>query len=203
MSGNNKGLSVAGFLMLATWLVLAQQNNAIAVPGPDAVIVVNSSSQPVPVSHQGPVTIAGDVAVNNLPAVQQVAGSVEVSNLPVVQQIAGEVTVSRPAVRFGHGFISFESGFPRSVEFPADVVVTDVVLDRAALSGDADVCDVWLFANEGGFFAPVAILRPSTTQRTVELHLQTGFGSDAGTTRGLFLNADCRIRFFWTGHTVE
>lgn len=203
MSGNNKSLSVAGFLMLATWLVLAQQKSAIAVPGPDTVIVANSSSQPVPVRQQGPVSVTGDVSVNNLPAVQQVAGSVAISNLPAVQQIAGTVTVARPAVRFGHGSISFESGFPRSVEFPPDVVVTDVVLDRANFSDDAEICDVWLYANEGGVFGPVVRLRPSATQRTVELHLETGYGSEAGTTRGLFLNSDCRVQFFWTGHTVD
>jgi hypothetical protein len=200
---SNGTLPIAAFLVLIICFVLAQQHDATAKPGAENVIVANSAAQPVPVVPQGITPVTGSVTVDNLPAVQQVAGSVHVSNLPAVQQVVGEVSVATPELRRGRGIIRLTAGEGRMLELPADVVLTDVRLDRASVSGDDAECDVWLFENDGVSFGPVTILRPSAIQRVVEFHLESGFGPTTATvSRGFFMNAACTVSIFWTGYTA-
>lgn len=189
-SKNYKGLWIAGLLVLATGSLIAQQQETTAKVRVDQVIVTNPSSQPVPVIHQGPVSVGGAVSISNLPA---------------VQQIAGAVTITRPALQHGNFTIRLSAVFTeRAIAFPEDVVVTDLRLERVAFSGDDASCEVWLYETANGSFGPVTTLRPSATNPFVELHLESGFGPQAGVTdRGMFMNSACTVRVFWTGYTAQ
>ena len=87
-SSLKRSLAVCG--TVAFW-ALAGPREANA--GDKDVNVVNTASNPVPVAPQGTTTVAGTVAVSNLPATQTVSGTVAVSNLPSVQSV--KVTGSR------------------------------------------------------------------------------------------------------------
>jgi hypothetical protein len=213
----NRLLGITAVLVLAGSFVAARTQDARAVQGADEVLIANGSDRPVPVALLGAVTVdgtvnvgnlpavqqvAGDVAVSNLPAVQQVAGSVAVSNLPAVQQVTGTVQVQRPVLARGTGTIRLTSEWTqRFMTFPADVVLTDVRLERASISTSDETCEVWLGEIAGGAFGAATFFRPSATNPVVELHLESGFAAGPDTTeRGFFMNADCTVRVFWTGY---
>ena len=81
-------------LLLVAPRILAQDAKA---PSPKPVVVVNDSSQPVPVQAQGTTNIAGSVSVTNTPSVNVAnTPSVNIANTPTVT-LSGNSQVSLSA----------------------------------------------------------------------------------------------------------
>jgi hypothetical protein len=167
---------------------------SVAAKALQDVIIANTPDNPVPVQGVGTQTVAGNVTVS---------GTVDVSNLPLTSDgrvlVRNDITGLREA-RHGDAIISLESAFPRSIDLPPDVVLTDAIVTRANLSTSDSTCDVWLFEVRGGNFGPIHTLRPSGTDPVDEIHLESGIAPTADRF-GFFLNSNCRVNVLWSGYT--
>ncbi len=174
---------------------LAQNAPAQPAPAGPAVTVINPVSSPVPVAVQGP------VAVQNLPlaADGSVRTTATVPALPLAADGSVRTTPGTRVLRDGWDIISFESAFPRSLDVPEGVVLTDFVIELA-ISFDGQPCFVWFFKIENDAIGPLFTPRVTAASPFAEMHFHSGMRSTAERKLGFFVNANCRVNVLWTGY---